>query len=49
MQTNDQFKRGRSPGYSAEIAEAICDRQRLQIKALRWIAARMTPRKYGTQ
>ena len=132
MQTNDQPKRGRPSDYSAEIAEAICDRlvngeslraicadpampgkatvfrwlasnqefrrwyalarqsqaedfafeileiaadssrdyvkkigadgkvtwvfdkeniarQRLQIKALRWIAARMTPRKYGTQ
>ena len=26
MQTNDQPKRGRPSDYSAEIAEAICDR-----------------------
>jgi hypothetical protein len=26
MQTNDQPKDARSPGYSAEIAETICDR-----------------------
>ncbi len=26
MQTKDEPKRGRSPGYSTEIAETICDR-----------------------
>ncbi len=26
MQTKDESKRGRSPGYTTEIAETICDR-----------------------
>jgi hypothetical protein len=95
MQTKNQPKDGRSPGYSAEIAETfrrsyalarecqaedlafeileIADdssrdyvkktgadgkvawvfdkehfaRQRLKIKALKWMLARMAPRKYG--
>jgi hypothetical protein len=38
MQTNDQPKRGRPSDYSAEIAEAICDRL-VNGKSLRAICA----------